>query len=104
MLAGYQQRLASAAALVETDRASLQRIRPGVYSSILTLPEQAAINRDQPRVDLAKPPTIPAEIGPLLKAMQQAVTDLQALVAAGRRTTRLPSTRPRPARRGPSRP
>lgn len=144
VLAGYQQRLASAAALVGTDRATLQRIRPGLHSSLLTLPKQAAINRDQRRVDaaltglasanqvldilkkesafaepfldalagfvalgnatdltgvqaqlpgtgaslqkavdLAKPPTLPAEIGPMLNAMQQAVTDLQALVAAG---------------------
>jgi hypothetical protein len=144
-LAAYEQRLASATALVATDRAALQRIRPGLHASILTLPERAAIARDRRRVDaalaglasameglvildqesafaapfldalagfvalgnatdlagvqaqlpatgaslqiavgLAKPPAVPAELGPMLTAMQQAVTDLQSMVAAAK--------------------
>jgi hypothetical protein len=142
-LAGYEQRLTSAAALVAADRAALERSRPELQASLLTLPEQAATGRDRRRVDaalaglasakkgldilekesafagpfldalagfvalgnatdvagvqaqlpntgaslqkaidLAKPPAIPAELGPMLTAMQRAVTDLQTLVAA----------------------
>ena len=142
-LAAYEHRLASATALVTTDRAALQRIRLDLHGSILTLPERAAIDRDHRRVDaalaglasardglailekesafaapfldalagflalgnatdlagvqaqlpgtgaslqmavdLAKPPAVPAELGPMLTAMQQAVTDLRAMVAA----------------------
>jgi hypothetical protein len=142
-LASYEHRLASATDLVASDRAALQRIRPDLHASILTLPERAAIDRDRRRVDaalaglasardglavlekesafaapfldalagfvalgnatdlagvqaqlpgtgaslqkavdLAKPPAVPAELGPMLTAMQQAVTDLRAMVAA----------------------
>jgi len=52
-LAAYEHRLASATALVTTDRAALQRIRPDLHGSILTLPERAAIDRDHRRVDAA---------------------------------------------------
>jgi hypothetical protein len=144
-LAVYEQRLASATALVATDRAGLQRIRPDLDGSILTLPERVALDRDRRRVDaalaglasakdglavlgqestfaapfldalagfvelgnatdlagvqaqlpstgaslqqavdLAKPPAVPAELGPMLTAMQQAVTDLASMVAAAK--------------------
>jgi hypothetical protein len=153
-LAGYEERLANAAALVAADRAALQRIRPDLQSSILTLPEQAAIGRDRRRldaalaalasakqgldilekesafaapfldalagfvalgnatdlagvqaqlpstgaslqqaVDLAKPPAIPAVLGPMLSAMQQALTDLQAQVAAAQANDQVAFTR-----------
>jgi len=36
----------------------------------------------QKAIDLAQPPAIPAELGPTLKAVQQLLTDLQALVTA----------------------
>lgn len=145
-LTAYKQKLSSVEPTVSSDRAALQRVRPQLQSSFLTLPEQGSINHDRQRVDaalaalrsaqrgidiskkqvdflnavfdaaasfdavgksmqandvagtasqlpttstdvksaiaLAQPPDIPAAFMPLLKAMQQAANDLQALISA----------------------
>jgi hypothetical protein len=53
-----------------TDLVSVQAQLPGTGASL------------QQAVALAKPPAVPTELSPLLSAMQQAVKDLQAMVAA----------------------
>jgi hypothetical protein len=53
-----------------TDLASVQAQLPATGASL------------QLAVALAKPPAVPAELAPLLTAMQHAVSDLQAMVAA----------------------
>lgn len=53
-----------------TDLAGVQAQLPGTGANL------------QKAVDLGKPPAVPAEVSPLLTAMQQAVTDLKAMVAA----------------------
>jgi hypothetical protein len=141
-----KQKLAKWQALVSSDRTALQRVRPELKSSFLTLPEQGTIDSHRQRVDaglsamgsaqkaidlytkqlafvdpfldavngfvaigkagtaediagikaqlpgtgasiqkaidLAQPPAIPTELGPTLKAIQQVLSDIQALVTA----------------------
>ena len=141
-----KQKVATWQAQVASDRSALQRVRPDLQSSLLTLPEQGTLDRHRLRVeaalsalntaqkgidlsmkefaffdpfadamagfeaigkagtandlagvkaqlpatganmkkaiDLAQPPAVPAEFGTALKAIQQVLNDLQALVAA----------------------
>ena len=142
-VAAFKQQVSTWQADVSGDRAALERVRPELSSSLLTLPEQATIDNRRHRVDaglsalstaqkaididnkrvafleafmdalagfvalgnatdlagvqgqlpatgsnlqkaaqLAQPPAIPPEVTPIVKAMQQAVADLQAMVKA----------------------
>lgn len=146
VVAAEKQKVSKWQAVIAGDRAVLQRVRPELKSSLLTLPEQATIDRHRQRVDaglaamdsaqkaidlynkqlafidpfldavngfvaigkagtaqdvagikaqlpgtgasiqkaidLAQPPAIPTELAPTLKAIQQMLTDIQALVTA----------------------
>ena len=48
-----KQKLAKWQALVSSDRATLQQVRPDLKSTILTLPEQGTLDRQRKRVDAA---------------------------------------------------
>ena len=52
-LAGYMQKVSLVQPSVASDRNALQRVRPDLQSSFLTLPEQSTISRDRRRVDAA---------------------------------------------------
>ncbi len=141
-----KQKVAKWQAMVSSDRAALQKVRPDLTGSLFTLPERGTLDRHHQRVDaalsalstaqkgidlstqefafidpfldamagfeaigkagtandiagvkaqlpgtganmqkaidLAKPPAVPAELVPALKAIQHALSDIQALVAA----------------------